>query len=168
MTGADPSRERTLKYPISLSLVLYAVWLLWSGHFGGLLLVLGALSCLAVVVIAMRMRVVDSEGAPIEHALRALVYVPWLLWEIAKANFDVARRILDPRLPIDPRVIRVRASQRRDLARVIYANSITLTPGTVSIDVAGDRITVHALTREAAEGLAAGEMDRRVSRVEGP
>jgi multicomponent Na+:H+ antiporter subunit E len=116
----------------------------------------------------MRMRVVDREGAPIEPSLRALVYLPWLLWQIAKANLDVARRILDPRLPIDPRVIRVRASQRRDLARVIYANSITLTPGTVSIDVAGDRITVHALTREAAEGLATGEMDRRVSRVEGP
>jgi multicomponent Na+:H+ antiporter subunit E len=65
-------------------------------------------------------------------------------------------------------VIRVKAGQRRDLGRVIYANSITLTPGTVSIDVEGDEILVHALTREAAEGLRSGVMDRKVCEFEGP
>ena len=148
--------------------MLAAVWLLWSGHYDTLLLSLGGLSILLVLVIAMRMRVVDEEGIPISPSLRALTYLPWLLWEIVKANVDVARRILDPRLPIEPHVIHVRASQRGDLARVIYANSITLTPGTVSIDLSADRITVHALTDEAARGLATGEMDRRVSRLEGP
>jgi multicomponent Na+:H+ antiporter subunit E len=99
--------------------------------------------------------------------LRALLYIPWLILEVVKSNIDVARRILDPRLPISPRVIEVQASQRRDIGRVIYANSITLTPGTVSIDTDGDRITVHALTEEAAAGLLTGEMDRRVTRFEG-
>jgi multicomponent Na+:H+ antiporter subunit E len=64
-------------------------------------------------------------------------------------------------------LIRVKTSQRRDAGRVIYANCITLTPGTVSIDVTGDEIVVHALTREAARDLASGEMDRRVTRYEG-
>ena len=156
-----------LKYTISLGLVLFGVWLLWSGHYTPLLLSFGVACCVVVVVIARRMRIVDRESAPIEVTFRALVYLPWLLWEIVKANLDVARRILDPRLPISPRIIKVKASQRHDIARVIYANSITLTPGTVSIDVEGDEITVHALTEEAARGVESGEMDRRVRRVEG-
>ena len=78
----------------------------------------------------------------------------------------MARRILDPRLPIDPRVVRVRALQQRHAARVLFANSITLTPGTVSIDVEGDDIVVHALTREAGDEVLAGEMNRRVARAE--
>ena len=158
----------TVKLPIVLSLVLFGVWLLWSGHTDALLVTFGALSTVAVVAIAVRMRIVDEEGAPLGLPLRAVRYVPWLLWEIAKANVDVARRILSPRLSIRPTLIRVKAGQRRDLGRVIYANSITLTPGTVSIDVEGDEILVHALTREAAEGLRSGVMDRKVCEFEGP
>ena len=157
-----------MKYTVSLSLVLFGVWLLWSGHFEPLLLSFGVLSCAVVVAIARKMKIVDREGAPVELALRALAYVPWLLWEIVKANIDVARRILDPRLPISPRIIKVRAGQRHDITRVIYANSITLTPGTVSVDTDGDEITIHALTEEAARAVETGDMDRRVSRLEGP
>jgi len=161
------AREGLLKYTVSLSLVLFGVWLLWSGHFEPLLLSFGVLSCTVVVVIARKMKIVDREGAPVELALPALAYVPWLLWEIVKANIDVARRILDPRLPISPRIIKVRAGQRHDIGRVIYANSITLTPGTVSVDINGDEITIHALTEEAARAVETGDMDRRVSRLEG-
>ena len=108
-----------------------------------------------------------AEGVPIEVTPRVqLFYAPWLIWQIVKANVDVARRILDPRLPIRPHVIRIRAGQKTDLGRVIYANSITLTPGTVTIDLEGRDLRVHALTDEAAEGLATGEMDRRVSSTE--
>jgi multicomponent Na+:H+ antiporter subunit E len=156
-----------LKYTVSLSLVLFGVWLLWSGHFEPLLLSFGVLSCALVVTIARKMRIVDREGAPVELALRALAYVPWLLWEIVKANIDVPRRILDPRLPISPTIIKVRAGQRHDITRVIYANSITLTPGTVSVDTDGDEITIHALTEEAARAVETGDMNRRVSRLEG-
>ena len=119
------------------------------------------------MLLCLRMRIVDREGTPLELAARAPLYAPWLFWQVFKANVDVARRILTPRLPIAPRVIRVKASQKRDIARVIYANSITLTPGTVSLRLDGDEITVHALTREAAEELESGKMDRRVTRTEG-
>ncbi len=158
-----------LNRAVSLGLVLFAVWLLWSGYWPGvsesgwLLTGLGGVSCFAVVLIARRMQVVDREGAPIEVAPRVLLYAPWLIWQIVKANVDVARRILHPALPIRPHVIRIRAGQKTDLGRVIYANSITLTPGTVTIDLQGRDLTVHALTDEAARGLATGEMDRRVS-----
>lgn len=154
-------------HAISLALVLFALWLLLSGHYVPLLIGLGALSVLLVVTIALRMDVVDREGHPIHLSPKALLYWPWLGWEIVKANLDVARRILDPRLPISPIVIRLKASQKSDLGRVIYANSITLTPGTVSIDIDGEHIEVHALTREAAQALRTGDMDRRVTRFEG-
>lgn len=155
-----------MRYVASLLAVLGAVWLGLSGHFESLLLGLGLLSCVAVAALARRMRLVDAEGAPIQLGLRALAYTPWLLWQILRANVDVALRILRPGLPIDPRVIRVKTSQRSDVARVVYANSITLTPGTVSLRVEGGEIEVHALTAEAAADLRSGRMDRRVSWME--
>jgi multicomponent Na+:H+ antiporter subunit E len=156
-----------LKYAAGLILALFTLWLLWSGHYTPLLLSLGVVSSVLVLSIAMRMKVVDQEIAALRLVPRSLLYVPWLLWEVVKANVDVARRILNPKLPINPRVIRVKTGQKQDLGRVIYANSITLTPGTVSIDTEGHTITVHALTKETAEGLETGEMDRRVTRLEG-
>ena len=157
-----------MKYTVSLTLVLFGIWLLWSGHFDDpLLITLGALSSVAVVAVVRRMDVVDHEVAPVELTFRALLYAPWLVWEIAKANVDVARRILDPGLPIRPHTIRVKAVQRTVLARVVYANSNTLTPGTVSVELEDNVIVVHALTREAAAGLMTGEMARRVTEMEG-
>lgn len=155
-----------MRYVASLLVVLGVVWLGLSGHGEPLLLGLGLLSCLGVIALGRRMRLIDSEGAPIQLSLRGLLYTPWILWEIFKANIDVAWRILSPRLPIDPRVIRVKAGQRSDAARVVYANSITLTPGTVSIRIDGDEIEVHALTGKAASELQDGRMDRRVSWLE--
>ena len=115
----------------------------------------------------MPVTLVDWEGVPIEVLPRMLLYLPYLAFEIVKANLDVARRIVSPRMPIGPRVFRTTASQKTDLGRTIYANSITLTPGTVSIDIEGDEITVHALTESAQAGVENEEMNRRVVRVEG-
>ena len=117
------------------------------------------------VVIALRMDVVDHEGHPSNLTVSALAYFPWLMWEIVKSNIDVARRVLSPSLPISPRVIEVRASQKTSAGRVIYANSITLTPGTVTIDLEDDVLRVHALTESSAASLTAGKMDRRVSEM---
>jgi multicomponent Na+:H+ antiporter subunit E len=156
-----------LRYTVSLFLVLLAVWLGWSGHYVPLLIGLGLLSILGVLAIGHRMRVIDHESAPIEMAARVLAYIPWLLWQILLANIHVGLRILNPRLPISPRIVRAVPSQRGDMGRVIYANSITLTPGTVSLNVEPDCIMVHALTAEAAEELLEGDMDRRVTRAEG-
>lgn len=143
-------------------------WLLWSGHLEVLLVSLGVVSCVIVVVMSFRMGVMDDEGPQGAVAWRLAMYVPWLLWQIVVANIDVARRILNPRLPIAPRVIRVRTRQKTALGRTIFANSITLTPGTVSMDLEGDEIVVHALTREAADELQAGAMNDRVAGVEVP
>lgn len=152
---------------ISLGAVLFGLWLLLSGHYTPLLLGFGVASCALVVLISARMDVVDREGHPIHLGPRALTYWPWLFVEIVKANIDVAKRIVDPKLPISPTMLRVKASQKTEVGRVIYANSITLTPGTVSVELEGDMIEVHALTVEGAEALLEGEMDRRVTAMEG-
>lgn len=154
-------------HSLSLGAVLFIVWLLLSGHYTPFILTLGVASCVLVVAITVRMDVIDQEGHPIHLTWRALIYWPWLLVEIVKANIDVARRILSPSMPVTPTLIRVKASQKSDLGQVIYANSITLTPGTISVDVANGEILVHALSRSGAEDLVRGEMDRRVSRMVG-
>ena len=150
----------------SLAGVLFGLWLLLSGHFEPLLLGFGIASCLLVVAIAHRMDVVDHEGHPIHIGHRALLYWPWLLLEIAKSNVEVARLILHPKMPISPVLVQVPAGQKTDLGQVIYANSITLTPGTVSVELEEGNILVHALTAAGATALEAGEMERRVAALE--
>lgn len=152
---------------ISAVLVLFGFWLLLSGFFEPFLMTAGALSALGVVAFARRMYAVDHEAHPIHLGRSALTYWPWLFVEIAKSAWDVTRIILSPRLPISPTLARVKTSQKTTVGVVTYANSITLTPGTISVDVASDEILVHALTREGAAGLQAGDMDRRVTRFEG-
>jgi multicomponent Na+:H+ antiporter subunit E len=153
---------------VALFLVLMAVWLLNSGHFTPLLIGFGIVSSLFVVFLSWRMGIIDREGLPVHLVPRALLYGPWLFKEIFKANVDVARRILPLFEPdVSPRVFDTGVTQKSDLGRVIYANSITLTPGTVSIGVRGAYITVHAIADEVADGLQEGEMDRRVTWLEG-
>ena len=152
---------------ISLGLFLLIVWLLLSGHYEPLLIGLGVVSCIAIVLIANRMDVVDREGHPVQLGLRAPLFWLWLGWEVVKANIHVARRVLGLGPPIDPSVITVKTSQKTELGKVIYANSITLTPGTISLRVTNEAIEVHALTRETAADLMDGGMDRRVTQMEG-
>ena len=156
-----------MKHAFNLTLFLFALWLLLSGHYTPLMLLLGGLSTLLVVFLALRADLIDRETHPVLLKPSILLYWLWLAWEIIKSNLDVARRILTPGLPISPNVFTVRTTQQSDLGQVTYANSITLVPGTVAMDVDEDVITVHALTQEAAANLKRGEMNRRVCRVEG-
>ena len=155
-----------LKHAFNLSLFLFAIWLVLSGHYTPLLLVLGILSTLLVVVLATRADLIDRETQPVLIKPSVLFYWFWLGREVIKSNIDVTRRILSPGMPISPTVFTIRATQKTELGRVMYANSITLVPGTVTMDVDEDVYTVHALTREAADDLKSGEMNRRVCAVE--
>ena len=154
---------------LSLGIVLFATWMLLSGKFSldhGLVLGLGIASVVLVVLIAVRMDVVDHEGHPIQLTYRFIGYWLWLLVEIVKSSLDVTRRIWSPSLPISPTMYILKVGQPGELGQVIYANSITLTPGTVTVRLDGGDIMVHAIAREVGDGLAAGEMDRRVTRLE--
>lgn len=152
----------------SLGIFLAGVWLLMSGHYTPLILAFGLGSVVLVVWLARRMDVIDHEGHPVHLTWQAPLYWLWLAWQIVVSNVVVARVILSPRMPIDPKMIEVDAPQADDLGRVTYANAITLTPGTVSVRMlSGNRILVHALTAESAEDLASGAMAQRTKGLTG-
>lgn len=141
--------------------VCFAFWLALSGSFAPLHLALGTVSSAAV---AWMNRDLEMVSLATRIAPRFLVYLPWLLKEIVIANIQVARLVLAPRLPVDPVVVRFHTTLSGDLARTTFANSITLTPGTVTLDVEGPEFVVHAVTRTMAD-LAGGQMERRIAAV---
>ena len=157
----------TVQKGMKLALVLIGVWVLLSGIIEPLLLCLGVASGLAVAWLKARADRRDRD--PVYFALRVgriPGYLLWLSWEIVKSNVDVSRRILSPSLPIAPAVRWLPASQRSELTRVIYADSITLTPGTLSIDLEDGAVEVHALNEGFLDELERGEMDSRVCRLD--
>jgi len=156
-----------MRHAIALSILLSAFWLINSGHYTPLLLFFMVMSVAFVVALSRYMDVVDGESQPLNITFTLPIYLIWLAKEVVVANIAVARCVWQGKESISPRTITVTANQKSDLGIVIYANSITLTPGTVSIDLEGNEILVHALNKESADDLLAGEMDRRVCRVEG-
>ena len=152
---------------VSLGLILSGFWLVLSGHYTVITVTAGATSVVGALLLAARMKTVDEEGHPVHLLPRAVTYLPWLAREIMISAWDVTKIILNPRLPISPTLIRVKASQKTPVGITVYANSITLTPGTISARVSGHEILVHAITRDGAEAVGEGTMDRRVTKFEG-
>ena len=156
-----------MRHALSLFVGLYGLWLALSGHYTPFLLAIGAACAAFAAAVAVRMDVVDHEGHPIHLGYRIPLYWGWLVIQVLISSFRVSRIVLAPRIEIDPVLETVPTSQKTDLGKVIYANSITLTPGTLSATVRADGIEVHALTRRGMDELKTGDMDRRVTAVEG-
>lgn len=154
---------------IILAAVLFAFWLSLSGHLEPLLIAYGLASVAIAVVFAWRLDMIDAESFPVGKFVGGIAYWPWLIVEIVKSAIDVSKIIIDPKLPISPNLVRVPAHQKGPVGLTTFANSITLTPGTISAVVLERRheILVHSLTDEGAEALEEGEMDRRVTDFEG-
>ena len=122
----------------------------------------------AIVAFTSRMGCLDDEAFPIKLIPTGIIYWPWLALEIVKSALDVTRLIVNPKLPISPKMVRVKTTQDSAVGLTTYANSITLTPGTISVEVSERNhvIWVHAITEESADGLTEGDMDTRVSQFE--
>ena len=148
----------------SFVVLLFLFWLFLSGHFEPLLLGLGVASVALTVFLSWRMNVIDHESYPLHLSLKFPGFFLYLFREIIKANIDVATRVLRWRgKSISPQMIDIPQSQESDLGAVMYANSITLTPGTVTIRLSKDSLTVHALSKETATELATGTMSKEIS-----
>ena len=145
-------------------MALLVSWVLWSGIYKPLLLWLGLFSCLLSVWLAQRMGFFRHP-----MSLRALLRLPahwwWLLGEIIRSSVEVARVVLSPSLPISPTVVELTTTEATDAGKVILGNSITLSPGTVTIDVHQDRLLVHCLTQRSALQLQDPEVQRRIARL---
>lgn len=158
--------EARLSSVLLLFLVLSISWLLWSGLFKPLLLGLGAFSCILSVYMGYRMGFFRHHKALLRLMRRLPRYWLWLIKEIVVSSIDVAKVILKPSLNIRPTVVVIEAKSKTDAGQVILGNSITLTPGTVTLDLDEGRLLVHCLTRESAEELQKGEINRRVAALE--
>lgn len=150
---------------IFIAIALYAFWLLLSGHYVALLLALGVLSILIVVFFLRRMDRVDDEPSTLRPGLKFLRYIGWLLWQVVLSNIALIRRVWDPELPIQPTWKKLDTEVSTPLQKTLYANSITLTPGTLTTDVGDDHFMIHCLSTEELEGLRQGEMERRIKDI---
>ncbi len=156
-----------------LAIVLLALlWMAFSGKFDPLHMGYGALSIILVMILSRRLilrRDVDpsQDWIPRVHWGWALAYPFWLGWQILLANLQVAWIVIDPRLPIDPVLLRFRCGMGADLAKVVLGNSITLTPGTFTLLIEGDCFLVHCIHPKLAGGLMDGSMQRKVAQVFG-
>ena len=148
-----------------LFFILFSLWLLMSGHYNFLIVSLGIISCAFCVYVAKRGKLIDDEGLPIFFIPRLLNYLIWLFKEILKSNLSTAKVIINGQ--VEPETFTVKVSQVTDVAKVTYANSITLTPGTVTTKMQKDVFEVHALNSDFGNDVRTNEMDKKVTWLEG-
>jgi multicomponent Na+:H+ antiporter subunit E len=161
-------RQFTSAVPVSA--VLFAFWIVLSGKLDAAHLSAGAAAALLIGVATVRLwSLPPAIGPAARHPFqglrwaRVMGYVSWLLWEIVVSGAQVAYVVLHPRMPIAPRLVRLRPRLPHTLARLTLTNAITLTPGTVTLDVEGDEFLVHALTPASARSIELGESEGRVA-----
>ena len=147
-------------YVPGLIAALAALWFALSGETAPMFVALGVLSVLFAVWLSGRLRIIGRDASPYHRAIRLALYLVWLLGQIFRANVFVILKVLSPGRAIDPDLVQIRTNAKSDLGKTLFANSITLTPGTVTADVTGDRLSVHGLVRDAVRPGAFATMDR--------
>ena len=156
-----------LKYTGILVLALAVYWWVLSFHTEPLILILGAISIALVVGLVKRMNILDGETVPYAHSFRMTTYFGWLFKEIVKANVEVVKAVMSPELEVSPAMVKVPASPKTEIGKTQFANSITLTPGTVSVEIDENEILVHALLSEMSDPDGFSEMGVRSARSVG-
>jgi len=164
-SGAQRRKTRFQNF-LGTSVILFLFWMLLSGKFDAFHLTLGVICCgvasyLFHDLLFANVRVGDMRII----AGRFIRYIPWLLWQIALSNIHVASLVLSRKMPIDPRVIKFKTKLETDISMVTLANSITLTPGTITMDIKDGVFYVHAVSQKVADDLNAGEMEDRVAHI---
>lgn len=149
-----------------LAPLLAVFWLALSGHFEARLLALGALSVALVLWVVHRMDVIDHESLPAHVSPSLPRYCLWLAGKVLRSSLAVTRQVWSPRSGLRPTLDLTPARELPELSQAIYANSVTLTPGTLALTVNDDSIEVHSLQESDIAELHAGEMLGRVRRLE--
>lgn len=163
-----PERRHGWRSQIISGLLLLGLWLLFSGHYDVFHISAGVLSVAFVLTLNRSLFKVRLYPGDVHRQLRLLAlagYLPWLMKEIVIAALQVARIVLTPRMPVDPSLVEFHAELPNAAAQTVLANSITLTPGTVTIDIAHGVFLVHAITDPSSVNLVEGVMPARVARL---
>lgn len=155
-----------MRYIITF-LILYVNWMIWSGKFDAFHLSLGGISCIIVTYTThdLLFKRTQFSFRDIIEVIRLFKYIPWLIYQIILANIHVASLVLNPKMPIDPKIIRFKTKLKKDISLTTFANSITLTPGTITADIVEGEYYVHALNKKVADDLLSGEMENKVAHV---
>lgn len=154
-----------MTYVPGLAAALVVFWFAMSGETSPFFLGLSVIAILATLWISASLRIIDRDTSPYHRAPQLIIYMGWLIVEIVKANLAVISRVLGWRHSIDPAMVEISTATRTSLGKALFANSITLTPGTVTVAVDGQVLKVHALVRENAGADSFAAMDRRSSRA---
>jgi multicomponent Na+:H+ antiporter subunit E len=150
---------------LAVFVILFGFWLLLSGHYDLFHLSLGLICSLLVASLSHDLLIENISGSKrLRKTWRFVFYVPWLIYQIVLANLHVAYVILNPKV-IDPRIVRFKTKLKSQFSMVTLGNSITLTPGTITMDITDGEFVVHTLTKKVADDLLSGEMERRVAHV---
>lgn len=149
-----------------LTLVLAVIWQLNAASLKPLSLSLGLLSIALVVWLTVRMDARDREMPPIHLTLGLPRYWWWLFTKVLRANIEVAAHAWRPRLAISPATAHIRIGLRSALGKVIYANTVSLSPGTVTMGIEDQTVLVHSLTEKGIDDLRSPEMERRIRPLE--
>ena len=152
---------------LSVAILLSIFWLLLSGHYVALILGLGALSILLVTWFVYRMDRVDGESNPLRLGVGLLQYLAWLMWQVVLSNLHLLKLAFQGPTALSPQIIRYETTLKSDFEKFLLANSITLTPGTITMKILGNTFYVHAVSDFTAKGLD-GEMERRISAIFNP
>jgi multicomponent Na+:H+ antiporter subunit E len=147
-------------------LALFATWVILSGHYDAWFLASGAACSAFVVWLMLRLELFGRGPWPLDLVRLVVSYVPWLLWQVAKANVDVARRVWHPGTAYEPQIVRVPCRLKTEAGVALLANSITLTPGTVTVAIEESELVVHSLSDASTRSVLDGSMHDRVARLE--
>ncbi|MEW6416776.1 MAG: Na+/H+ antiporter subunit E [Nitrospirota bacterium] len=156
-----------MRYIITF-VILLSCWIIWSGMFDAWHLTLGVISCIIVTYLSndLLFKREKFQKKDLTDTTRFIKYIPWLIYQIILANVHVAKLALSPRMPIQPSLITFPTKLKKDISLLTFANSITLTPGTITADIKpGGYYVVHALDRTVADDLLTGEMENRVAHI---
>lgn len=157
-----------MAYLLGIFLAIVVFWIGNSGHYTPLMLGFAALSVAITLFLCARLKLIDREGAPYVRLFNLAAYWPWLAWEVVKSNWVIIKACLRADLDISPALVKIKTVCKSDLAKVTFANSITMTPGTVTIEIEGDKLLVHGLYEANTVPEAFEEMDRRCARAADP
>ncbi len=165
MANNNSSKRTGFAAPFVVFLLLMAFWIPFSGTFDAFHLSLGVISCAFVAIISHKFLFEDfSRPGKLKKTIRFIAYLPWLIYQIILSNLHVVHMILFPS-KIRPQIVMIKPALKSELSMVTLANSITLTPGTVTMEIIDGQYYVHAISQKAADDLVSGDMEKRVAHV---
>jgi multicomponent Na+:H+ antiporter subunit E len=157
-------------YRIVIFLLLFGIWIIFSGQFDAFHLSLGIISCLIVTAISSSFFFSNRSktlSTRIGELMRLPGYMLWLLWQVVLSNIHILKMALTPGeiKELDPSLVRIKTKLKTDFGKYALANSITLTPGTITIDIDGDEMLIHSISKHTADGVKDDTMERKVAQV---